>query len=568
MQPISAMITPPHKPGERGAQAALLQVVVPLLLMAAAASAFGALIARFAADVPNADDFDMFVSFLVSFLDAHSFSERLGLIFQRHTEHIIATCRIAAILSHKILGVIDFRALIVAGNCAIPACIILLMRCWDYRGPARLAGVAAAGIALLQPQYLQTSLWASGAIQNLWVMVFVLGAFAVAQRARSELRGALAVTPFLAMAACTQANGIFAALLVAGIFLRKRQFGASVVAAVFFAGAVLYVQGHTSVHAAPGGVSLVDYARYVLAFLGAPLGTTFFAAQLWGAFTCTILVLLARDYTRSPALFAVCLFVILTAAANAVARIHFGVDYAYTQSRYTCVALFFLVALYLLALERLPQSLQPKVSMAALLLVAVGAGWSFCAHLPEAEMRRNVLEESAFLVSATGTGFEYPNQKRARRLYDIAVQKRLLRPLEAASPIAVQSLNVIASGAQGDNTCRDQQKGSVERVIASSKVALISGYILLPPGQADAVARMVEIIGASSAHGAPVVKRPRPDAAAHHNVPQERISGFLAVLDTQALTPGRYAVRIMGSDGACLRTGKLLEVTSEGGSAP
>lgn len=535
----------------------IILTALPSLLVGLFALLYSTFIATYSLNVPNADDFDMFLAFLINFLEAPSAGEAIPMFFARHGEHIILTCRLAALLSYKLLGSLDFKALIIAGNLAVPICIVLLTLSWRYQGQARTLGIATAAMALLQPQYVQVALWASGAIEHLWVMVFVLWSFFLAERSKGGWLAGLAPLPALLMSVCTQGNGLFASLLVALIFVVKRQFANAMLPGILFISMALFFQSHTDIGHGQTTYAMIDYARYFFGFLGAPLGISFLNAQIWGLATCVLLAYLCRDYKRNLTLIALALFVVLTAAANALARIHLGLDYAYSQSRYTFPALFLYIALLFLLLQRGNTRQQLALGLAIMSCVALGAGYAFIRYTPEGELRRNILAESAFIASKTGDGFEYPDQSRARALFTAGLNKEILTPLNITPPLPIQapklSEMVNAAGFA-------QVRGSIERVIANQSLIIISGYAFRKSDQANLGNPQIELINQFNRYTLEGAPRPRPDAAHHHRIPLGHVTGFLALADTTGMEEGTYAVRVVFSGDKVLTGAKTLAI--------
>src|SRR6476646_2868036 len=73
------------------------------------------LVWRSAVDVPFADDFDVFVKFLVLYQDLDSPLDRVELVFSLHNEHRLVLSRLAALVQYQLHGVLDFRELILFG---------------------------------------------------------------------------------------------------------------------------------------------------------------------------------------------------------------------------------------------------------------------------------------------------------------------------------------------------------------------------------------------------------------------------------------------------------------------
>jgi hypothetical protein len=532
-----------------------IQFFFPLLLALAFLFLYFSFISHFAVDMPNSDDFDMYLVFLQHYLESGSSTQKLALLFQPHGEHLIFTTRLTGVLLYKLMGVVNFRTVIILGNLAIPLCIILIYCLRSSLTSARILALATIAIALLQPQYIQAALWAAAAIEHLWVMVFVLAVFVLAERfeGTSPVQYFFLMI-FLAAAAFTQGNGIFAVGLVTLLLLYKRLWWWAIPPGLFSLALLLHYLKHLPLGNSNHHLSFFDLVLYVCGFLGAPLGASFAHAAIWGALLlCLFLFLAPSSLSKHQGLVSLGIFVVLTAVANALARGQFGVEYAYTQSRYVYPALFFISATYLLLLQKIPARNTSRNTITVTLLVAIAAGWNYSRYWTQAELRRNVLLESAARWQIARTGVEYPDQVRGDELYSSALSQGLVNSTPQAFPVELS----IPLQSELPKSPLQELRGSLEWTVVGNRYVLISGYVLSPT-TASAPTLEVALRSSTKFFKMPAHLRPRPDADENHRLSGKKALGFLIISEKNLLPPGDYAISVIVSEKQIFRSSKRI----------
>jgi hypothetical protein len=476
---------------------------------------------------------------LLDFLHEGSLFARLGGLFARNGEHFVVPTRLAALCSYAVLGQINFKWIILVGNLAVPLCAYLLLRLSTSRD-ADVAECIPAGLVLIQPQFYQVSLWAGPSVENLWVMPFVLAAFNCAESPAVSKR-ALAI--LLSIVACfTQGNGLFAPALVGFIFCMRGRihWGWSSIV-LFGAAAVLHVgRGGDFHHVA----HIADYVIYSLSFLGAPLAPTFGCSVFIGVVLVTWSVaLLQFDFHRSdPALFAVMLFVEFTALANALARVHLGTHYAYSQSRYTFPAIIGMSATYLSILRvyqgtRLPQKGAPFVWTIAV----CGIVFSYVRYMPDVRFVHNTLEESIVRWNVGESQLEYPDNQRASAL----LKEALREGIYSIPEIDLQHWRSMVRRGLNASYGEVRVIARVEHVVAGNGEIVLSGYAFPQRATSGRGAIIVSLLCRSTGGDivVSVLSRPRPDVARHQRRKDAASSGFFALVNEADLPAGLYEVR-------------------------
>lgn len=515
---------------------------------------------NFSVNMPNGDDFDMFIQFLHDFLDSSTFAEKLRLMLNRHAEHFIVANKVAALLSYYLLGHLDFRILILAGNLSIPIAIFLLFQLYCVDFPARMLGTAFAGICLLQPQYYQVSLWAGGSIENLWVMTFACGAFLFVTKQRNTLcQNALLLVLSLA-AIFTQGNGLFVPLLVSIYLMSNRKSALGMAFLAIFAAVAAFHCLHTAPHTS-ASFSILDYLKYSLGFLGAPLAGTMSDAIRWGSLF--LIAFLARFLVpiRSQGLALVASFVVLTAVANAMARIHLGIDYGFQQSRYSLPAIFFMVSVVLLLIEGIRPNLRDSVSLALLCCATIGALFSYEIHRVNGLLNRERLIESEQRWQIARTGLEYPDQDRAGRIYSEGLRRKTVLSNSSELAELPQPIPFSVKPVDPQQRRRRRMRGCLEWAVEGNRAILLSGYALAPSHQ-EAGETYIVLSGPSGDFRLDVQSRVRPDAAENHKLDIEDIFGFSALADSTKLPPGSYSIRLILGKAHVAWPNKALAINS------
>lgn len=317
-----------------------------------------------------------------------------GDLWAQHNEHRIVFPKLIFLADlHWFNGGAVLELVLIFVTQALAALLFLKLaelrtaRFWDLAATA-----AAVGFMFSLGQW-ENLFWG---FQVQFVAVFAAGAWAIHlfSRATEPAHGlrlglALAALSLLVFATFNMANGVFAgAAMAIAAFVARR--GKTAIIAPAVASAILlaiYMADYAQVaYHSPPSLALqhpARYVTYVLAYLGSPwaerpmqaaavglVGVLSALAMTWAVF---------RDQAVSSnrlTLFAVVLFVGVTASATALGRLSFGLEQA-ISTRYATPAFYFWGAQLVFwslftrdALERRPRAALGFVSLVALVLLA------------------------------------------------------------------------------------------------------------------------------------------------------------------------------------------------------
>lgn len=244
---------------------------------------------EFAINMPRADDFDMLIGTLLGVVDASSSWDVIRILLARHGEHYVAIPKAAFIFDYMIFGSIDFAALTVVGNVAVPAVAtaLLLLSAPDAR--RSILDWLPVPLILCTPAFSQASLWACAVLEHLWVMVFVVAALVLDLPSKNNLseRPSRIIVPVqLALCICAllcQGNGLFLSWILAVFNIwEKRPYRALPFAALGIFG-IFMVLGGEPPGSAAAGPAFSAILLYPLVFLGSSVAHGVFAAAACGA---------------------------------------------------------------------------------------------------------------------------------------------------------------------------------------------------------------------------------------------------------------------------------------------
>jgi hypothetical protein len=561
---------------------------------------FYALPYLYAVNIPNADDFDMLLGAVLDLEQAGSWREGLAVILRPHGEHYVVFARLCAWLCYALSGQLNFRILILFGDLSVFLILYLLFISFKADFKAKAALFLPAALLLLQPAYVESLMWASGALQNLWSWVFCLGALLLGFK--PGVKAWLFSFALAVLAALSQANGILVLLVISLVHALNCKwrwaclFLATGVGVVF-----LYWYAHGATLMAAGSApNLTGVAEYALCFLGSAFGFgSYWISLIAGLVLVAGLLYCGRKgCAQNPVFYGLLIFIAGTAALNAGARAQFGLDFAFSQSRYKFPAVLYMAAVYLLVVEMLvsgvfkdPSRLSvsggnarwiavPRVLSGLLESCFAGqhagrvlvklwfcagmvlfAGFSLCSYLanyPEFVLRYELLNDSTLRWAIARLGLEYPDQSRAAWLVQGAAQRQIY-----ALPEIDPGRYTLVSETNMPKLIPGKFVSAVEYVLQNERYALISGYVLTPGAMAAGGRISVLLQGRKSSLTFPVHARQRPDAARHHSQKYRADTGFLMVVDLQTLLPDHYAIGLINQRdqiGLLVISGKYLSL--------
>jgi hypothetical protein len=326
---------------------------------------YSKLVLDHAVNVPFGDDFDTSLKFIIDYsFNANTLAEKLRLIYSQHNEHRIVLSRIACLTDYALFGHLNFRHIILFGNSSLLFVLWLLFRASfpQVSLPRKLCYFLPVPFLLFQTHYWELGIWATAAVQNLYVLAFALLSFhAINRSAERPVWFPIACAAAVA-ASFTNGNGLFTFLAgIPALQSTKRYRRLCIWVTVGAATTGLYFWGFEKPGHYPAAFQTLvttptqffDYlftltgsdfsARPDQAALAGKLMAVLFLGLLgWNAYKkqleghLTVVMLLA--------------FLYLTCVSLAVARMGLGVLQALTP-RYGILPVMLLIGMYILAVE-------------------------------------------------------------------------------------------------------------------------------------------------------------------------------------------------------------------------
>jgi hypothetical protein len=486
------------------------------------------LIANYSWNVPDWDDYDMLLAPLLQWLnatptplaEARDFTHAL---LQLHNEHLVAVERLIPILWYMLFGNINYQGFIILGNCCFFVGLVALYRSCRFQSPSVFLILC---FIMLQPQYRQSTVWATGSLQNLIALSFAFLAFTCL--VRNTPQKTLAAVVLCLFAVATQANGIFCLPTIAFVFLLQRRRKLAAALAAFGLAVALWHVSRLPI--ASGGslfLNLSDRLLYFCIFLGS-FTQNFVLSILAGAlFSLGFLWLTYRkQYATNPQLYALILFIILSAAANSLSRLQFGIDYPIKEGRYQLLSLTLLASFWLLLLK----SYETKILLARISTGVAAVFFCYSYYFSFNWLRQHTqrVEEGVARWQIAGTDLEYSSHDRASPLLLKSIELKLyempvleLGPLLAA-PVATRLSQV----SQGSIISQ------IEHVVVGKEYLLISGWAFPANPVASEWTTKVVLNDATKSLAFVPSTRIRPEVSRHHRTPGLDRSGFLLVAKT------------------------------------
>lgn len=361
--------------------------LIPGLLLAAVIANHFLWVWHYAISVPAGDDYVLILNRLIIFHNLPP-GQKLGFFFDLFDVHRLVFLNVVIVGLYKIIGNIDFHTLIFIGNSSL---LILLWGIWKYAGSIlpvaanRIGYFLPVALLVFSPAYFEPSLWATGVLQSLPVLVFSFFAVACAAQ-RSDLASLAALLAAL-LASGTSANGMAVFLACAAVLaLQQRYMRASLMALLFIAIAWAYTRGYPvapSNHVDSMTASLAGMMHFYLTLCG---------SIVWGKNGATLLgVLLVAGFgmltwqglpRRNPVLWGFGLFLLLSMAMMSLGRTGLGLDAA-LLSRYKPYSGLMLVVIYLGLLVLVPSIIWKKIIGFSGLLISCATFISYLIHFDE-----------------------------------------------------------------------------------------------------------------------------------------------------------------------------------------
>ncbi len=460
------------------ASAAFLAAGAFLLLLAAGSVYFYRVLA-YSVDWPNSDDFDIFLGYLLRSESTTGAAQKFLLLFAPHNEHRVLLNRV---FSHLVLaanGRLDFVQLVILGNLALVCSAVLLPRLLpNSKSSADTAGAFALSALLFSYVFYEASVWATASIPNFWVFTLTLAAI-VSGSGRSRSAAAAGVV-LSVLAALTQANGVFSLIALSWVWWNQGRRAKALV------GAVLFIVVFACIHlttlqklvagsGSSGETNLFDYLLFCLCFIGGAASEhSLTLCAFFGGLLTGVLVWLAVGGTRklNPILSAFALFLLLTAAVNALGRAPMGVELSYATPRYALVSLMCVISAALGVLLHLPSRFKPAAAALLMLFSASYLLWSWREFEPQFTLRQELLSDSRLTWQLFEDGLAHPTPEHARQVLLDSVEAGFFKPPAEDENIAIERPAEVPPGA------KVVEGGIVqlEQVLSSERYLWIKGW--------------------------------------------------------------------------------------------
>ncbi len=365
----------------------LAGLAIPAFLIVLPAVIFYSSLFSHLVNLPILDDYDALLQFLNQVVRANGMTRFWLFLVAQHNEYKLFFGNGVALAQIAVLGHVSFAQLWVLGDSAVLVLALLLWRMFlpgEKDLVKRLAYFVPVAWLLFQLEYWETLNWAMAGLQNLWVIVFCLGAIICLQgRTRKAYSGAV-ILYVLGIAA--SGNGFLLLPLGLTILVIQRRFartaGWLAVSGACIA-AYAYHYNPMSSQAEPGGsvFSTLLHFRpdYAIAFVGnAGAVASDSKTSAWVSLTlgtCLLLFfgwLVKRGYPRRNPLVSYCvLFLLMTAVGVAGLRSEFGLLQS-LESRYTIYGILLVILAWTaFAEEFLQRRREALLNSGAYLVIAV-----------------------------------------------------------------------------------------------------------------------------------------------------------------------------------------------------
>lgn len=523
----------------------ILTRCLPAIILAASILTYWLTLFRYATNIPNADDFDVFLKFLVQYRESDSSSllEAIGLVFMPHNEHFIVFNRLLALCCYFLFGTLNFKSLILLGNIALLVISFVLFQALRPSANKRLLLFTPVVVALFQPQYVEASVWATAAISNFWVLAFVVLALWWNIRGRMVLSFVAAL-----FASFTLGNGFLCFLVLAVLNMLQSNFRrATLMFSVFCILALVQLHHHAGDVLKGSSLlgSLGQYLDYTLSFLGSAVSGErhIFACFSGIGFVAYFLWLWRRGYPqRNPLYFGLLLFLLLSALANAIARAHFGIEISFQQSRYKFVSLMVVVLVYLSMMEILERKVL-VVSLHVLSLFGTMAGsiYSYVSNQNQLQLRWELLNDSMLRWQIGRTGLAYPQEEVATRILDSAMKHAIYLPLSVNLPSFVTKQVPMSLPKRSSAHLRL----SIDHFIEGKDYLEVDGWAVSLPRDREEAKIYLVLKGQKLTYAFETNRRTRPDVTSLLKEGNHDSAGFFSLIRQEEIAVGNYIVGVV-----------------------
>jgi len=320
-----------------------------------------AIINGYAVNIPNYDDYNAVLNFLLRFQDTDSWRDKINLVYAQHNEHRIVTDKIFILLDYCVFGKVSFRHLIFLSNTFLLSILVLLFI--GHRASRKsMYYFLPVPLILLNIGSGELLLWAMSSVQiigtfalALWCIYFLFSSNAIAFEVRFWIALLLGL-----IATFSSGNGFLVLVIcLVGLLIQRQKYVYSAIWLVitllatmmYFKGYVT-PEGHPDIfHTLASKPHLLISHFFVLLGNYFSIGTPFqLAIKIFSGFFIFSVILYyfwnAKLHKINPGYLYSTWFLVVTCMATSLSRSGFGVDQAQT-SRYQLCSYLVVVFVYL-----------------------------------------------------------------------------------------------------------------------------------------------------------------------------------------------------------------------------
>lgn len=372
----------------------------------------------YAVNIPKWDDHALKM-FLLEYIQASTFSEKISALVKQHNEHRIALTRLIAWIDYSVVGKLNYRHLMLAGNILLLGVPLIWWKVLEQNKKPFYVLLPLPFLWLTLANW-ENMYWGMASIQNFGVVSLVVAGIYFLSR---ESLGTVFISVLLFLSAvATSGNGLI--LLPIGsvlLFLLKDRKNLIIWHVLCIPAAILYFTNFTKTPYNPESkASLAELVKGYMAFLGSfseafPVGNHFGITVIMGGILFLVAIsiavaaflrLLRNRYKNSneKSVDVFCLgllvFILGTGAIVVVGRAGFGLEGLIT-SRYKIYSLLLVMTAYLYIVIPIRGSfLSPYVSAIVVLCIFYNI-FAYHYHLLDAYNLRRYLTTSNFNSSYT-----------------------------------------------------------------------------------------------------------------------------------------------------------------------
>ena len=474
---------------------------------------------RYDVNMPNWDDYDSVLNWLVTFSRPASFMDKVDLLFRQHNEHRIVFDRLVELAELHALGVVNFIYLDVFGFIGLILLVSVIVRLGRRSG---LPSWAMLPIPILLLSLSQNNLisFSMASMQIYWAIMFSFLSFLFVTR-YFDLKNMSTGFLFSVIASFTSAGGLIGFPAVVIYYLANKKYGLATLWSlgamiIFWVYFVLFPYHPTAIGIASHHYAFthpLNYLKYVTMFLGNMISPASGAFIFGLLLLCTVCFLFFRRHVRLDSwIFLACTFIIATGAADGLSRISLGMN-AGLSSRYTPFGAILIVLVYTgIIIHQRDEKRRVVITMFATVLSIISYSLWFMPGIASLDTTQALMEHQ--LV--------YPVQSRAYSELQGAIENKIFLPIAGIYRDLPFSLPL-------HTHCLYHKGyfGNIDSLSVAGGAIHIVGWAAL---QKRGIPATAVIINVNGKYYPSWYDRPRPDVAQHFNHNDYLYTGYQSTI--------------------------------------